>query len=309
MCVPATFHITSAVVFMYAIRVQIAFHITLLNTTLNVFTSPFTSHHSTPQHHCTTFQIALLHTACSMPHLMSQHITSDHHILYPTLHRSLPPTAISHHCISKHNIPHHTVHIHNYTTPHPHSASAYFTPHRVPHYTTTSDITTHCSVFHIRHHTTILQYIAYATVFTTTIPYHHISHHIITVHILYYATVHIPGHHIPHHTFCISVAFHITPYQKFQHSTLHHISHNFIIHIKSLHHISAHHSTSRPHSISHYAMHIAKFKYKFHITLFNITLQTTPHIPHCIFDHHSASPCLISNMASNRFTRVFHNHI
>ena len=102
-------------------RVQIAFHITLLNSTpgtLNVFTSciipshhiktfyitpPFMSHHSTPHHHCTTF-----HITYSTSHLtvnVATHLTSDHHISTSeiTLHCSLlRHTTISHH-ISKHN--------------------------------------------------------------------------------------------------------------------------------------------------------------------------------------------------------------
>ena len=106
-------------------------------------------------------------------------------------------------------------------------------------------------------------------------------------------TPHSTSRRIPHHTFCLS----IIPCLKLQHSTSHHISHTtprFLSHHNPhqiTRHITAHHSTSRPHSISHYAMHIAKFKYKFHITLFHITLQTTPHIPHCIstiIPHHHA---------------------
>ena len=142
------------------------------------------------------------------------------------------------------------------------------------------------------------------------------------------ATFHIPGHHIPQHTifhitFCISATFHLTPCLKLQHSTLHHISHCTVIHIKSQHHISVHHSTSRPHSTSHHTMLITILKYKLHITLshsaknhttlptltafqpsFRITPcliwhQTIPH--HWLFNSH------ISHLASQH-TTIFPMH-
>ena len=105
----------------------------------------------------------------------------------------------------------------------------------------------------------------------SSIPHHHISHRVVTLHILHYVTFHIPGHHSPHHAifhiahFCISVAFHIAPCLKLQHSThttfhiSNHISHRTIIHIKST---TSRHTTSRPHSTSDHAMHSTTFKYK-----------------------------------------------
>ena len=106
-------------------RVEIVFY-----TTLNVFKS-----YVIPSHHTKRFYITPLFT--------SHQSTSHHHctfhisdILHLTLHGSLPPTTISHH------------HIHNYFTPHPHSTSQHIS-HHIPHYTTTSDITTHCIFFHM----------------------------------------------------------------------------------------------------------------------------------------------------------------
>ena len=71
-CVPATFHKCCSV---YVIsRVQIAFNILHIipshHTKRFYITPPFTSHHSTPHHYCTTFHIILLHT--SVPRHISQ---------------------------------------------------------------------------------------------------------------------------------------------------------------------------------------------------------------------------------------------
>ncbi len=81
-----------------------------------------------------------------------------------------------------------------------------------------------------------------------------------------------------------------------QHSTSHHISHRTIIHLWSLHHMSAHHFTSCPHSTSHHTMHIATFKYKLLITLPTAHIPYHTTLPSLHFDHHSQ--CM-SNWASN----------
>ena len=93
-----------------------------------------------------------------------------------------------------------------------------------------------------------------------------------------------------HSTFCISITFHITPCLKLQ------LTFHIAPHLRSLHHISAHHSTSRPHSTAHH------IKYKLHITLSHSTFQTTAHIPHCIstiIPHHT-----MFNWASNHSTSL-----
>ena len=93
--------------------------------------------------------------------------------------------------------------------------------------------------------------------------------------------------------------FHLTPYLKLQHSTSHHISHCTIIHVKSLHHISVHHSTSRPHSTSRHTMLITTFKYKLHITLSHSAQYKPHHTSHTAFQ-----PSFMSNMASNHSTSL-----
>ena len=99
-----------------------------------------------------------------------------------------------------------------------------------------------------------------------------------------------------HSTFCISITFHITPCLKLQ------LTFHIAPHLRSLHHISAHHSTTGLHSTAHHAMHIATVKYKLHIPLSHSSFQTTAHIPHrisTIIPHHT-----MSNMASNHSTSL-----
>jgi len=252
-------------------RVQITFRITLLHTTLNVFTPRIIPSHNAkrfyiPLSHTTPFHITLpLH---NIPHhfsayymfhvlrrLMSQHISPRttifniwHHITPQSAsHRHFTPphhtgtVHISHHSTST-SIPHHTLNI-----------AAHFTPHHIPHHITpphhdfTSQwhLTTHCIIFHIRHHTTTTQHTLHMATFFITIPHHHggNSHrnfpHLALCNIPHTRTPHSMPHHIPHHTFCISVTFHIVQYLKFQHFTYtsHHISRRTIIHLKSLHHM------------------------------------------------------------------------
>ena len=205
-------------------RVQIAFHITLLNSTpgtLNVFTSciipshhiktfyitpPFMSHHSTPHHHCTTF-----HITYSTSHLtvnVATHLTSDHHILHLRSHYTAvcfgtPPfhttsqstTRSTSHSHSPHLTPFHS---HNYSTPPPHS---------------TSQHNSHHNTFHIALH-----------------------HHIVHCNFTHFALCNIPhtrtphstpryiSHHILHfnHTMSQIATFHIAPhftYIDIDHST------------------------------------------------------------------------------------------
>ena len=121
----------------------------------------------------------------------------------------------------------------------------------------------------------------------------------------HYTYQHTTFHSTPYFTSHICIS--ITPCLKLQHSTFHiapcftcttlshHISHRTIIHIKSLHHISAHHSTSRP----HHAMHITTFKYKFlaisHISYHKFTPSPLAlcHSPHYLVPHRTTFhiPC------------------
>ena len=212
------------------------------------------SHYSTSHHHCTTFHITLLHTSAPFLTSVLQHISPRTTIFYIWDHITLQSawatpfhtiswsTSSTSHSRSLHLTP---FHIHNYSTPHPHSTSQHISHHNMFH------IALHHHVL-ILHHTTTSTYdiaqqshhIVYATFFITTIPHHHISHHIVTFHIFALCniprtrTIHSTPHHIPHHTFCILS----TPCLKLRHSTshhTHHISHRTIIHIKSYHHISA----------------------------------------------------------------------
>ena len=214
-------------------RVQIAFHITVqLHTTLNVFishiipshhtkylfyiTPPFTSHHSTPHHstshrHCTTFHITLFQSyhmfhATSRRHLMSvtTRLASDHHILHlTTLHRSLPPTTISHHHIS-------TIRTHH-TTP-TLNITAHFTPHHIPH-----RITPHFD-FKSHHRLTSQHIVSFSTSDITG--NNHTARCICRGHI-----VHRQGHNSDTTTFLAHhiVAFHINHFAFESHSTSHHV--------------------------------------------------------------------------------------
>ena len=67
-----------------------------------------------------------------------------------------------------------------------------------------------------------------------------------------------------------------------------------MIHIKPLHHITAHHSTSRLHSTSHHAMHIATLKCKLHAALSHSTQYKLHHTSHIAFQpsFRITPPCL-----------------
>ena len=123
-CVPATFTITSAVSIYVISRVQIAFLITLLNSTPN-----FTSHYSTPHHisHHTT----QLHTTFHIALNSAFHITTPHHVSHHTtrLHTTF---HITHYSITSHQkILYHA------------AFSCYTTPsHNIPHHITTYQCST-----------------------------------------------------------------------------------------------------------------------------------------------------------------------
>ena len=202
-------------------------------------------------------------------------LTSDHHILHLTSHYTAvclpPPFHTTYHTATvhiSHIIPHPQL-FHTTPTLVQHHSTFPTTIYSTSHYTTISDITTHCIFFHIWQHN------AYATFFINSTPPHFTSHRChtcimqhssyqdTTFHTTPYSTSRIlhfgriprhTGHvwncNIPHHT---TVRFTYTS---------HNISHRTIIQIKLLYHISAHHSTLRPHSTSRHAMHITTFKYR-----------------------------------------------
>ena len=208
------------------------------------FTPHHLSRHTIP-HHTTIAQHSTSHYY--IPHVLrhisqtfnvATHLISDHHILHLRSHYTAVclGTTIKHHHISKHmfhitHSPHLTpFHIHNYSTPHLHSASQHISHHTIFH------IALHNTRFHIALHHHILtvyitaplhltsQHIAsfstsdvtlqsHSTLHITTIPHHYDMSHrrIITFHILHYGNIstyrtpHSTPRHIPHHTFCISV--------------------------------------------------------------------------------------------------------
>ena len=257
-------------------RIMPTFHLT-----------PCHAHHTIPHH---TFK-----TTTHIPHCIStiipHHTMSDMASTYSTslystttsvLHNGTPPyspcTTPSFHITSPHFI-------HNYSISHPHSTPQHIwhhtifhitlhhhiftsyhiwhnTLHHFPHLTSHNNRTAHC-ICHIFHH------------HNSTPPYHNFQH-LALYNIPQTRTQHSTPWYIPHHTFCISITFHITPCLKLQHSTSHHISHRTIIHTKLLHHITAHHSTSCPHSTSNHAMLFTTFKCKLHITLSPST-HSKPH--------------------------------
>ena len=292
-------------------------------------------HHFTPPHlkvqhipRTATVHISHHSTPTTIPHHTHiQHHSTFHTTPYSTSHYtavSIPPpfhtttsqstTYSTSHSHSPHLTPFH-IHIHNYSTPHPQSTSQHISPHTIfhialhqhiliSHHTTTSDIATHCIIFHIRHLAAITQHVAYATFFITTIP-HHISHHIMTIHILHYATFHILHfNHISHHTmsevatdiphrttFKITTSRHTIPQQA--HIPLHTMpctsplsNINYTSHYPTVH--------SKPQHTSHTA-----FQPSFHITPCLIWRQTIPHHP--VFHDH------ISPLASQH-TTIFPMH-
>ena len=147
------FHITHSITPHQKILYHATFHITPFHNTPFHITPPL---HNIP-HHITTYH--MYHTT-SHRHLMS-HLASDHHILHLTYYTAvcLPPpldtttsqsTTYSTYSHSPHLAP---FHIHNYSTPRPHS---------------TSEHISHNTIFHITLHRSL---------HPTTISHHHILKH------------------------------------------------------------------------------------------------------------------------------------
>ena len=260
--------------------------------------------------------------AISPRHLMSQHITSDHPILHLTSHHSLPPTTISHHHISKHNIFHITQpqstsrHSTPTTIPHhshlQHHSTFHTTPYSTLHYTTTSwfYITPpHLTSQHIASFPTsdITQHIAYAAFHHhNSTPPHFTSRnfpHLALCNVPHTRTPQSTPCHIPHHTFAFQ-----------SHFTLHHVWKSNIPHHIAFHtsHFTVHHNFTLNHlaPIPHHThillhtMHITTFKYKLHIT------HSKPHhTSHTAFQpSFHITPCLIWHQTIPHHS-VFHNHI
>ena len=167
------------------------------------FTPHHLSRHTIP-HHTTIAQHSTSHYY--IPHVLrhisqtfnvATHLISDHHILHLRSHYTAVclGTTIKHHHISKHmfhitHSPHLTpFHIHNYSTPHLHSASQHISHHTIFH------IALHNTRFHIALHHHIL------TVYITA-PLHLTSQHIASfstsdVTLQSHSTLHITT--IPHH--------------------------------------------------------------------------------------------------------------
>ena len=254
----------------------------------------FTPHHSTSRHHCTTFHITLLHTTCSTPylgHLLLQHISPRTTIFY--IWRHITPKSASHRHFQVH-VPHHTATVHIshhpiYTTiphhTHIHHSIFHTTPYSTSHFTTTSDITTHCIIST----SDITQRIAYATFFTTTILHHHTSHRYFPLmqHSTYIALCNIPHNRTPHSTprHIAHFAFqlhhvwngniHIGPHFTYADVTPHFTSNR-----STAPHLGTH-STSCPHSTPCTSHSNINFTSHYPIA---------PHIsPTLHFNHHSAS--------------------
>ena len=271
-------------------------------------------HHSLPpttisHHHISKYNIFHIQpqsTSHTIPHPQLFHTTPTFNITAHFTPHHIPHRitlqSVSHHHFKAKHIPRHTATVHI-----SHHSTSTSTSTTIPHPQNISPLT----ILHITLHQHIL-----------ITPPHLTSQHIAsfstsdisqqshrTLHMphssSHYSTPHFTSHHdFPHLALCNipHFAFHITPCLKLQLMTFH-----IAPHLRSLHHISAHHSTTGPHSTAHHAMHIATVKYKSHIPLSHSSFQTTAHIPHCIstiIPHHT-----MSNMASNHSTSVFHNHI
>ena len=153
-------------------------------------------------------------------------------------------------------------------------------------------MTSHCIFFHIWHHTTVTQHIAYDILHHN--PHHRISHRIQTFYILHYATFHTTPYSTSHWFCGISIApclvtFHIS-------RTTFHVHHNSNHSTASLH-TTPHHAHIPPritsctsHSnincTSHWPSHS--------------TFETKSHVPHCISTRVIPHNTTMSNMASNR---------
>ena len=202
------------------------------------------------------------------------------HITQPqSTSRHFPHPPLPHHTHIQHHISHHTI---IYITLHHHIL--------IKRHTTTLDITQPIASFSTSD-------ITHATLFFT-LKFHATTFHntYATFHTIPYITCfgisvmsHVTSFHI---TLSEIATFHITPHFTY---TWHHSPHHTIIHIKLLHHISAHHSTSR----QHFTLHITTFKYKFHKppyytwhhcpTAHHIPNHSTPPTLH--FNHRITPPC------------------
>ena len=232
---------------------------------------------------------------------MSQHVSPRTTIFY-IWHRitntavCLPPpfhtttsrstTYSTSHSHSPHLAP---FHIHNYTTPHPHSASQHISHHTIFHITLHHHIWHQNTLHHFSHLTSHNNRAAHCT---CRILHHHISHHDVTFHILHYPTFHIPGHHIPHRaifhiTHFAFQLYHVWNWNIPHRTTFHiprHVSYRTIIHIRSLtisRHTIPHHAHIPP---RHHAMHITPLKYKYNTSTLSHSTHSTLY-----FNHHSAS--------------------
>ena len=178
-----------------------------------------TTFHTTPPlhnipHHINTYQF-------STPHLtvdVATHLTSDRHILRQRSHDTAvclgttfhTTTSLSTTCSTSQQqstsrtIPHpHHIHIQHHSIFHttPYSTLHYTTRFRF--YTTTSEITPLCIIFHIWHHTSDSHTARCVLHHHSSTPPHFTSHNF--PHLALSSTFYIPGHHIPHHAL-----FHIT---------------------------------------------------------------------------------------------------
>ena len=178
--------------------------------------------------------------ATSRRHLMfATHLTSDHHILHLTSHYTAVclGATISHHNISKHNMfhsPHITpFHIHNYSTPHPHSTSQHISHHNIFHialHHTRFHIALHHHIWHhntLHHFPHLASHYNHSALLNTTIPHHHwhFTSHRNFSHLALWQHFHIPGHHIPHHAI-----FHILHFNQ-----SHHVWNCYIPHLATFH--------------------------------------------------------------------------
>ena len=260
------------------------FHTTPTFNISTFHTTPYSTSHYTavsipPPFHTTTSQS----TTYSTSHSHSPHLTPFHIHNYSTPH---PQSQLFHTTPTITTIPHHT-HNQHHSTFHP-------TPYSTSHYTSTS-------WFHITPPLLTSQHIASFSTLDISQQSHSTLHMPHSSPPQFHTTFHITSWLstsciMQHSTFCISITFHITPCLKLQ------LTFHITPHLRSLHHILAHHSTTGPHSTAHHAMHIATVEYKLHIPLSHSLFQTTAHIPHCIstiIPHHT-----MSNMASNHSTSL-----
>ena len=220
------------------------FHATSLRHLMSQHIPPRTTifyiwHHITPQ--------SASHHHFTPPHLKAQHSTSHSH----SPHRTIPHRTIQHPqlfhttpTLTPQHISHHTIfHI------------AYHLILILDRHTTTSDITTHCIIFHIWRHTTITAHCICHSL------HHHNSTppHFTSPNFPHSALCNVPHNeapqstprHIRHRIFCVShhtrsenATFHIAPHFTSHHNspliTPPHVSTPF--HIMPTFHLAPHHA-------------------------------------------------------------------